>query len=240
MVMLMMIISCSDRPKEVLSEKKMVDLMIDMELTEAYTQQISTTNENRKKLGERVLASHGVSRETLDTTLAWYGRNLDEYAALFEKVDKGINKRKEKLIEIREENPTEYLNVWPYSSHIVLSDQSSNDALIFSLTNPGINRGEKVAFSFHLPNLNSGKGLLGVDYSDGTGEVMSTNFSSKPHVEFDFQSDSARIVERVYGTVLFKEREKYPVYLDSIKMSILPIDTLSYRQKRRSQKTFLL
>ena len=69
--------SCS-RPSNVLSEKKMVDLLVDMELSEAYvnTQGGISTSEDRVNMGKRVLEIHKVSEETLDTTLAWYGRNL--------------------------------------------------------------------------------------------------------------------------------------------------------------------
>lgn len=231
--------ACSDRPSNVLSETEMVDLLVDMELTEAYANtQYSSSNE-KHELGERVLEKHGVSKETLDTTLAWYGRNIDEYSTLFDKVDKKILDKKKKFMEesggeLRKESD----NLWPYGRHLLISSLSGYDGLNFMLTNPELEKGEIIDFSFYLPNVESMKGTLGVEYKDGSGEAVVQNFSSKHKVDLQLYTDTAREVSKIFGSMSLKDSKSMPVYLDSISLKTEPYDSLNYRSKRRLLKTF--
>lgn len=230
--------SCSDRPSNVLSENKMVHLMADMEIAEAYSQQMAISNDERMVLGRSVMASYGVTEEQLDTTLAWYGRNIDKYTELFDKVDKEINKKKEKYSEQPLENVANYVNLWPYSKHLMLMAQSDAEALVFSFPDPGMESGEMVKMTFALPVAIPGKGVLGVEYEDGSGEIMTSTFNTQRHVEMSLQSDTLKPVSRLYGSVMFKERENYPVYIDSISLILQPLDSVAYSQKQRTQKPY--
>lgn len=232
-------IFCScDRPSNVLNEKEMVNLMVDMELAEGYINtQNNLTSHDREDIGKRVLESHGVSEETLDTTLAWYGRNMDSYSELFEKVDKEIEKRRKKYIEIDRVEVRETGNLWPYGDHMVLSPLSGRDALTFSILYPEIEKGEVLNFSLFLPNSSSVKTTLGVEYTSGGGEAIVTN-SSRNKIEVELQTDSSRMVSRIFGTMHLKDTKSLPLYIDSISIKGTPIDTLNYRNKRRSQKSF--
>ena len=230
--------SCGDRPSDVLREKEMVNLMVDMELAEAYLNTQNTlSGRDREEIGKRVIASHGVSEETLDTTLAWYGRNMDEYSELFEKVDKEIEKRKKKYIEPEGLVKNETDNLWQYNSHLVLSPLSGKDAFSFSIPYPDIEKGDIINLSLFLPNSASVKTTLGVEYNDGYGEAVVSNIS-KNRMQLELQTDSGKIVNRIFGTMHVKEEKSLPLFIDSISIKGMPIDTLNYRSKRRSQKNF--
>ena len=231
---------CSERrPPNVLDEDKMVSLMVDMQLAEAYATQFSSSrNDIKMELGKRVLAKHGVSEETLDTTLAWYGRNLDEYTELFEKIDKEILNKRRQFSETSVEYSAQENNLWPYPRHLVVSPLSANDGVIFSIENPGVQKGEVVRMTFALPNAASGKGTLGVEYEDGTGETILNSFNAKKRYEIELQSDTAKKIARLYGFTIFKERNTFPIYIDSVALTVHPIDSTEYRQKRRSQKKY--
>lgn len=232
-------ISCGNRPSNVLSEKKMVSLLADMEIAEAYVNtQGSSSNDERIEIGKRVLQAHGVSEETLDTTLAWYGRNMDDYASLFDKVDKEIIKRQKKYSEMEGTTLKIGDNLWPYGSHLVLSPLSGHDALSFSLSNPEMESGDLLVFSFFLPNNANVKSTLGVEYSDGHGEALYSNYSSKKKLNLELQTDTGRKVSRIFGIMHLKDIKDLPLYIDSISLETIPYDSLSYRSKRRSQKTF--
>lgn len=234
------LISCSDRPKNILSEKEMVSLMADMELVEAFSQQDASANrrENRIELGERVLLNHGISEETLDTTLAWYGRNLDEYTALFEKIDEEIERRKKKFIDNTLELNINQSNLWPYSPHLVMSPMNPNDFLRFSIDNPEISLGDVVTFSLAISSPASGKGLIGLEYADGSGESILNTFSNKNRFSMEVQSDTAKTISRLYGVLSFKDRKSFPLYLDSLSIVTAPLDSLDYRRKKRAQKQY--
>lgn len=231
--------SCSDRPSNVLSEKEMVSLLADMELAESYSQQQSSQKRNdRLELGKRVLLTHGVSEETLDTTLAWYGRNMDEYTELFEKVDKEINRRKEKYTVNSLNIIKNQSDIWPYSPHIIVSNLNPDDFLKFSIDDPKMGKGEIVVLSLATGSPVTGKGILGVEYLDGSGESFLFNYVNRNHLDLDLQSDTSKTVSRLYGVLSFNDRSKYPLYIDSISIVTQPVDTLKYRQKRRVQKQY--
>lgn len=230
---------CGDRPSNVLSDKEMVDLMVDMEIAEAYVNtQMGSGSKEKIEMGKRVMKAHGVSEETLDTTLAWYGRNMDSYSKLFEKVDKEIEKRKIKYTEVPGEKSREPDNLWPYGSHVILSPLSDSESLSFSISNPDLEKGEIIEFSYHMPNPATMKGVLGVEYTDGYGESLMVNFSSRPKAEISLPSDSSKVISRIFGIMSVKTKNAEPFYLDSISLKATPIDTLTYRSQRRSLKKY--
>lgn len=231
------LLSCSDRPSNVLKEDKMVDLLVDMELAEAYVNTQAFSSQDKEGIGKQVLEAHGVSEETLDTTLAWYGRNMDEYTELFTKVDAEIEKRKEKYVDHMEVNK-ESDNLWPYSSHMLISPLSGYEAFVFSLTNPDIEKGEKIKLSFSLPNPTGMKGTLGVEYTDGYGESVVTSFTNKRKVEIELQTDSSKQISRLFGVMNLKDKNAVPLYIDSISINKESLDSLTYRSKKRTQKSF--
>lgn len=232
-------ISCSDRPRNVLSEDKMVDLLVDMELTEAYANtQYSSYMKEKNELGKKVLKKHGVSEETLDTTLAWYGRNMDQYAELFDKVDKKILQRKKKYMDIETDVIKEPDNLWPYPSHLVISPLSGSNVLNFVVSDPEIHKGDVLQFSMYLPNVEYMKGSLAVEYKGGEGEAYYQNFTSKHKIEITLHTDSAREVSKIYGTFSLRDSKVLPLYIDSISLKAEPLDSLNYRSKRRVLKSF--
>lgn len=236
---IMIVVSCGNRPSNVLSEKKMVSLLADMEMAEAYVNtQGSSSNDERVEMGKRVLELHGVSEETLDTTLAWYGRNMDKYSELFDKVDAELLKRKKKYVQDEGLILVESDNLWPYSKHLVMSPLSGSDSFVFSFINAELDKGDILDFSFYMPNPTNMKGTLGVEYSDGYGDAVVSNFSNKKKIQMELQTDTSRKVMRIFGTMHIKDVKDLPLYLDSISLKVLPFDSLSYRNKRRSQKEF--
>ncbi|MCH5224374.1 MAG: DUF4296 domain-containing protein [Muribaculaceae bacterium] len=236
-MLLIAIVSCS-RPSGVLSEDRMVDLLVDMELTEAYSTQVSLSNDERVELGQSVLDAHGVSQAQLDTTLAWYGRNMDKYSELFEKVDKEIMLREKHYTTPEGIIARKADELWPYSPHLVISPLSGYESMTFSLPQQDLEKGSLIEMSFFLPNAASLKGILGVEYRDGYGESTMATITNRNRAEFSLQTDTSRQVARIYGVMLIKDMKSQPLYIDSIALKAEPVDTLNYRQKRRSQKHF--
>ncbi len=234
---------CNQRPKEVLSEKKMVALMTDMQLAEAYTSLHINGRESQNAkadLAEGVLEYHGVTREQLDTTLAWYGRNLDDYTALFEKVDKNLQEQRR---EYQKRDGVEYEiaqgdQLWPYGQNGQISALGLTDGWIFSLNNPDLEKGDCVEWKLHLgssaPSLS---GVLGVEYTDGSAEAVTQVFTGRPAVNLTLQTDTGKLVKRLYGTMRLRNSDQLPLFADSISLHRLPFDSLEY-SKFRSQKKY--
>jgi hypothetical protein len=82
------LIACTSRPREVLSDKKMENLLYDLYLTEGEIRAngpIFFADSIRKgNLLNSVLGKHKVSREQLDVSIDWYAHNLNRYQKILE------------------------------------------------------------------------------------------------------------------------------------------------------------
>lgn len=234
-------ISCKRRPPKVISEDKMVKLMADMQLMEAYMHSNSNNfsrSEDNKKYAEAILRQNGVSKEELDSTLAWYGRNLDEYSLLYDKIDKEIKRRQNNLAkesgETIIENDSE--DIWPYQRHSVLIENGNSDGWVFSFNNPGIKKGETVNWNLYFPETANIRGVLGVEYSDGSNDNNIGSLTNNHYLELTVVTDTAKSVNRLYGWIELKTLREMPVYADSISLTVTPFDSISNRNNRGLRK----
>lgn len=233
--------SCS-RPKEVLSEKEMIELIADLKLAEAYSNSQSGSSnpvERREELAKSVLAAHNVTQEQLDTTLGWYGRNLDKYSELYEKVDKRLlEKRKRLLSDDASTIQKEGDNLWIYEKNGVISTLGNSDGWIISIAEPELTGGDRVEWSMHLKTVSTPLvGVLGVDYEDGTGEAVTSYFTNRQHIDLSLQTDTGKVISRLYGSMRLKKTETDPLFVDSIALRRMPYDSIEY-VRFRSQKRY--
>ncbi|MDE6578684.1 MAG: DUF4296 domain-containing protein [Muribaculaceae bacterium] len=237
-------VSCSNRPKEILDEKEMINLMADLQIAEAYSNMQSYSSESDKEryaLARSVLASHGVTQEQLDTTLSWYGRNLDEYVELYAKVDKELIKRRKRLMkeEQKDNSGNDGFNLWEFGKNGVISPLANSDGWIISIPYPELEKGERLKWNMHLSEHADLSAVLGVEYEDGSGETSMFNRTSNKGTELLLQTDTAKVVKRIYGWIRVKERNILPLFADSIRLERLPFDSLEYKGSR-GQKRYSL
>lgn len=231
---LVTVASCDRRPKAVLSEDEMVSLMTDMQLAEAYTDVSGKGGDYtamRKSLSEGVLSAHGVSQAQLDSTLLWYGKNVDEYNELFKKVDKEIDKRKRRFLADSRMSQEEIAegNLWPYSPHMTISGLGDTDNIRFSIpTTEEIKKGDVFTWKMHFHSPRELKGMIGVDYSDGSTSVMTRSLSGNPDIEMRLQTDSSRTPVRLFGVLRVRQQSSLPIYADSIMLLRSPLDSSKY------------
>lgn len=234
--------SCSRRPKNILNEKEMISLMADLQLAEAYSNTQPTNSDNgldRYSLAKSVMSAHGVTQEQLDTTLGWYGRNLDEYVELYAKVDRELIKRKRALAKKQGETvgTKDANDLWPYTKNGVITPFGLTDGWVVSLNEPEIDKGDRLEWRMRVSENIDISGALGVEYKDGSGETAVSSKIRDNRFEITLQTDSSKVVERIYGTFLVKDRSRLPLFADSIRLSRIPFDSLEYKTYR-SQKRY--
>lgn len=221
--------SCSRRPKGILSEKEMVALLTDITVAETYQQGAmgyALPDSIRYNLGEIVLRDHDVDRAVFDSTLAWYGRNLDEYVLLYQKVDKNLQKR------IRNESgglavDVEEDNIWNMERHYWFTPLSDDRAVIFEIPGETMAKGERLQWSAYIASSPNTDMLLGIDYKDGSSTYLKRTFRGERKLMLELLSDTSRIVSRIFGT-LHVDRAALPAWADSIKLLKLPFDSANY------------
>lgn len=227
---MLLVVSCNKRPKGVLSDDEMVGLIADMQVAEVYMQQHNSGYYNdsvRDSAVQWALDKHGLSKADFDSTMTWYGRNIDDYLNLFGKVDAELAKRQNKAIGETEKNLVS-ADLWPYSRHIMISENSPSNGLAFSLPLNDLPKGERITWKMRLRGLPSGNVLLGVDYDNGTSSYMYQSPNGNSKIDMTLQTDSSYNVKRVFGYVRVKEDHSLPVWIDSIALQRIPIDSTEY------------
>lgn len=237
---LILSMGCTRRPAKVLDEQEMVELLADMQLAEAYyhlsghTPGVSNPSE---EIGQQVLAMHNVTQEELDSTLSYYGRNLDDYSLLYEKVDAEINRRRKRLDKIMPDvTKIDGSELWNRGQFGYVSPLGTTDGWIFSVTDPSVDKGEKITWSLHLTDPVPMKGILGVEYEEGNSEIVSLNFTGKKKIEFVLQTDTAGKVRRLFGNLAAESKNNLPLYADSIRLYTSPFDSIEFENRRNKRK----
>lgn len=244
-IMLLMAVGCSKRPKDIISEDKMVAIMADLQIAEAYERSGDAyqylNGKNREMLGRGVLMQHGVTVEEMDSTIAWYGRNMDEYAKLYKKIDIELNKRQAKYARAAGESDKEgqTADLWPYGRHFVIDKNSLTDGIVANIPVTDMAPGEKITWKMWVEGASERSLTLGVDYENGTSELIKiTNRSFDKWVETSLQTDSTKTVNRIFAIADF-EYTKPRVYVDSVHLIHFPFNREEYNKSGFQRKVGL-
>ncbi|MDE6549170.1 MAG: DUF4296 domain-containing protein [Muribaculaceae bacterium] len=227
---------CSKRPKDILSEDKMVAVMTDIQIAEAYERNGDAheylNGRDRELIGRGVLMKHGVTVEEMDSTLAWYGRNMDEYSKLYKKIDAELNKRQLKYARAagESENEGSLADLWPYSRHFVLDQRSLTDGITANIPVTEIALGDKLTWKMVVDGASSRNLTLGVDYENGTSDIYHiSNKGFDKWVELSLQTDSTLAVNRIFAIADFNNSTNR-VLIDSIQLTHTPLNHEEYHK----------
>lgn len=222
-------VGCSKRPKNILSEKKMVDIMADIQIGEAY-ENSGISNEyinshNRELIGRGILMKHGVTTAEMDSTMAWYGKNMDEYANLYKKIDEELDKRQKKYSKEAGESEREVssADLWPYSRRFMLDGKSLTDGIIVNIPAGDITPGDKLTWKMNVNGASSRNLTLGVDYENGSSNVY--HFSNRDYnnsIEISLQTDTLLKAERIFAIADFGNPTN-KIFIDSIQLTHTPM-----------------
>lgn len=226
--------SCDKRPDNVLSEDEMVSLLTDLQMAEAYysTLPSGAKNEERRVLEESVLKKHGVSREELEATIAYYSRNLDDYTKLYDKVEKNL---KDLTGTYGTETNSGTDDIWPYGRWSALMPNQISDGISFSIPADNIEAGNVLEWGMRLTSSEGAEIILGVEYEGGISSISKKNAGGSRNLAITFQTDTALVAKRIFGTMTVPSRSM-PLWVDSIRLSKTEYDSLEY-SKIRSQHT---
>lgn len=228
--------SCEKRPKNVLSEDETIELLADLQLAEAYSSVPSAQGHagNNLNLQESVLAAHGVTQEEFDATLAYYGRNIDDYYKLYDKVEKRLKKRGEKVSNKGIETEGSADDLWPYSQFAYISKASTTNGFKFSIGGENLTPGERVEWKVRLTSNDMVEGVLGFEYNDGSISYSKRSSSGNKNLNIILQSDTIKPIKRIYGYITVPQRT-LPVWADSIQLLKHPYLEEEYSKIRLQQ-----
>lgn len=214
----------------------MVAVMTDIQIAEAYERNGDAhgylNGRDRELLGRGILMEHGVTVEEMDSTIAWYGRNMDEYSKLYKKIDAELNKRQLKYSRAagESENEGSLADLWPYSRHFVIDQRSLTDGIIANIPVTELAPGDKLTWKMAVDGASSRNLTLGVDYENGTSDVYRiSNKGFDKWVEMSLQTDSTLTVNRIFAIADFNNPTSR-VLIDSIQLTHTPLNHEEYNK----------
>lgn len=228
--------ACNKRPEYVLSDSEMESLLTDLILADAYEQSAASrtlSDSVRMTFTDAIMAQHGVDQQTLDSTFAWYSRNLDDYYRLYTRVDKRIAKMNKKVGGNVNDNK-DLNDIWQMPVRIQLSPLAYSDALVFEMPGESVGKGEKLEWYFRLSNDVRADATLGVDYTNGATAISRRELSGSRNVSLSLIVDTLLTPRRVFGLLRVNRRDM-PLWLDSIRLTKTPFDSTAYDAFRNSR-----
>lgn len=224
---------CRQRPKGVLSDSEMEDLLVDLSLAEAYEQSNgykTLPDSVRNRIGEGILLKHSVDSVTLDRTYDWYAKNIDDYYKLYNRVDRRLHKVGAKVSGV-EMGDNSANDLWNLPNHFFFSPLSSASAYVFDLNADKLTKGESLEWNLRMSKPVEVELHLGIDYMDSTISLTNRTFRNERSLHLKILSDSGRVVRRIFGSI-YVDRKDYPLWVDSISLIKTPFDSTTYNSYR--------
>ena len=99
---------------------------------------------------------------------------------------------------------------------------------MFSVSSDNLQKGDALEWKMNITPAVQSQGMLGVEYSDGSFSYTHRAFQGASKIEMRLQTDTAKHVERVFGTFRVSSPRDLPVMTDSMALIKSPLDTLQY------------
>lgn len=229
----LILMACSKVPDHLLQEKEMQAVMKDMLIAESMVNlDYNTYQDDAAKMAlyESVFRKHGITQAVYDSSLIWYGKNLDIYVSVCERVLKDLEKESNELGDVQADaapvSTNDSVNVWPRRSLQIFSSKvlyngvnfdikpdmpySSGSIFVLGLDAWGLNR-----------QLSSSPQIrICADQGDTTIVVNEKILRDGP-VEVELKTIPTKKVNRVYGFIRMDSSDKdafYKIFMDHIRL----------------------
>ncbi len=225
---LLLFASCKKTPDHVIPEGDMAELLADLQIADAVIEinrQEYPDEQQRMQLRYSILNEHGFTEEQFDTSLIWYGHNLDIYKTVCENTVKILESRQKDIIaEAKEAGEKltmagDSIDIWQIGKNAIFERKRIGDYAHFNFAiaaDENSKPGDKYEWRLFLKNASeNGNALIGIDYADGTSDIVKRELRANELLKLNIQSDSNLNVSRVFGTMMYKLKED-AVFLDSM------------------------
>lgn len=226
--LMLLFVSCKKTPDHVIPEDNMAELLADLQIADAVIEinrQDYPEENQRMQLRYSVLQNHGYTEEQFDTSLIWYGHNLDIYKTVCENTVKILENRQKNIIaEAREAGEKltmsgDSIDIWQIGKNAIFERKRTGDyaQINFAIdADENSKPGDKYEWRLFLKNASgNGNALIGIDYADGTSDIVKRELRSNELLKLKVQCDSNQNVSRVFGSMMYKLKED-AVFIDSM------------------------
>lgn len=227
-----MLAACSKVPDEILSEKEMQRVLADMLIAEAMINMDNDTYRSdtaRLALYEGVFRKHGITQALYDSSLMWYGRNLDIYMKVYDRVLDDINRSINDLGDVQADAAPvanqDSVNIWPRRSFLSLSPRSVFNGVVFDIKPRTMySSGSSFVLGLRTWGLDDYPSLrpeIRISADQGDTTVTADRVITRDgYYETILTTLPTKRVRRVYGYIRLDNADStyYKVYVDSLNL----------------------
>jgi Domain of unknown function (DUF4296) len=227
-----LLMACSKVPDGILSEKEMQAVQVDMQLAEALISNNNKDfpdNEHKEALYQSVFRKHKITEALYDSSLMWYGRNLDIYMKVYDRMLVDLNRMQKDLGDIQAsaspDTKNDSIDIWPRRTYLELKPNALFNGVTFDIK-PETNYSSGSSFVLGMnvwgvnPSLrNKPEIRLSVDQGD-TIVTVNDKIMRDGYHETILKSVPTKQIKRVYGHIFMNNSDSsyYKVYLDSLNL----------------------
>lgn len=222
--------SCSKTPDSVIQPKQMEDLLVDIHKSEAligadYEKYGST--EQKQAVQKRVLLMYGIDPAKFDTSLMWYGENLDEYMEIYGRVIERLKQENQAIKDVLQTENTQMLsrsgdsvNVWKKEPYFTFEPRLLRNVLPFTiLKDENFESQDQFVLRMRvrmLPPDAQMKIVFGVTYDNDSVASVSSVVKQDGWVSLPLKTDNTTI-KQLFGIISVPARPEWrKIYTDSI------------------------
>lgn len=233
--------SCSKVPSGVLGKEDMAQLMADVHTGESVIEMNRSeynTDSLKQVFKQSVYARHGVDAATVDSSLAWYGRHIEQYIEVYDRTIEILERR---LIESGNRVAAEAamsvagdsVDVWPYARFIMINDRMPSKTVVFDAgRDENWERGDIYTWRAKMiGNGNTSRAQLVAEYSDGSIDFISQPLSGDGWKEITLSTDTTLEANRIYGFLEGDNPHGASLRIDSIELVRKRLDESIYTRR---------
>lgn len=234
---IMIITACRRMPSGVLSRERMTELMADIYRGESVVEfngNVYYNDSLKKVVKQSILLHHGVTQEELDSSLAWYGRHIEEYVKVCDDAILLLENRLEMIppdaIAGSLQVAGDSARVWVLPPYYRITSRLPSEFITFRLdSDDEWNKGDVYQLELKIAQaLGSVETVIAVDYSDGFSEFNTMTANKPGWIKPVLRLDSTRTATRVYGFINVHPIEGEAVYLDSVSLLRMRLQPSQY------------
>ena len=100
MTIIPLMLSCGRMPRGVMSVNQMADLIVDLQLADAYIENHAydfDSDSSKMVIKQSIFKKHGITQQDYDSSLVWYAHNMEDYVKAYDKAIVKLKNRYDKF-----------------------------------------------------------------------------------------------------------------------------------------------
>lgn len=213
LLLFLVIITSCKKNEYVLSDSKMENILYDLYIGEAVIDNHNSgmrSEQFKRDYYLSVLARNGVTEEQYDSSLVYYGQNIDDYYKIYDKVVARLEKEEVKFerLAAAEQNATksatgDSVDIWTGEKHFAILPFGHIQIIRNIPTDENFKPGDSFFVNFAIniyPSkliVESPKTYLTIAYTDGTVQTESVVIDREGDFNISISGDSAKAISRI-------------------------------------------